>query len=549
MEVQLPMLVVLLALGKVQQAGGVDPLGMPALVLAAFALFVSGHAIAVASSRSTLLWRLGQPLFGVVAVALIALLAWSAPPAVTLIDLPAALLDATVIVWLGLRVQSFRRHRQAGIEAAQEWVMQTLRIGLIAFAAALVLAIIFAVPQAISGIILLPVYLLGGIVAGAVLRSIALQRVASQADQPLEQHPWTWLAGGIGVVCALAFFGGEMIVPQAFDGVVTPVFQALATGAQWLGNGIGAVFSWLGSVIDQLFSSGGSSTSTSTTSAPTTTPNTGTIAGFPTWFVALSVLLWVVFIGWLIRSWWRSRRPPTARRQIRVPRVLVVVLLAILLILLLSPLFLSLYGATSSLPPTSTTPHGATSPHFPIIWLLVMIGLVICALLVWLLWRSQPEQEATPLRFRLNLLAALRQLLARLRWRRVRSRVAFEQRYSVAGEQRDVMPLPVEVAATLVEGDDDVIRAAYRRMLASAARAGGAWARRPDETPAEYARRLHTLLAAQPDDPKRAEEADAALDTLTDAYRQARYGGQATDTTTRATIAGRLAHLLGVFRR
>ncbi|HKD74414.1 MAG TPA: hypothetical protein VKB76_02920, partial [Ktedonobacterales bacterium] len=347
MEVLPPLLLVLLALGKVQQVGDVDPLGTLALVLATFALFVAGHSIAATSARSRLMWRLGQPLFGVVAVAIVALLAVSAPPAITLIDIPPALLDATIIVWVGLRARSFLRYQQAGADAAQDWVLQTVRVGLIAFVAALVLAIIFDVPQALSGVVLLPAYLLGGIVASAVLRSVMLQQVATQDDQPSEQHPWTWVAGGIGVLCTLAFFGGGLLGTQLFAGVVTPVFQALATGAQWLRNGIVWLFTSLVSLFNGLFSPGSTSTRSTTSTSTPPPQHSSAPAGFPTWAVALSALLWVMFIVWLIVSWWRSRRPPTARRQIRIPRWLVITILAILLLILLAPLLLSASTSTS----------------------------------------------------------------------------------------------------------------------------------------------------------------------------------------------------------
>ena len=83
--------------------------------------------------------------------------------------------------------------------------------------------------------------------------------------------------------------------------------------------------------------------------------------------------------------------------------------------------------------------------------------------------------------------------------------------------------------ATLEYLDPNSMRARYRELLQELAWNGEELARRADETPSEYERRLLALLRKEPSvEPKTADmPADPVmLDELTSAYLQERYGGK-----------------------
>ncbi|HLJ80484.1 MAG TPA: DUF4129 domain-containing protein [Ktedonobacterales bacterium] len=170
-------------------------------------------------------------------------------------------------------------------------------------------------------------------------------------------------------------------------------------------------------------------------------------------------------------------------------------------------------------PPASTRPRAPTFtphtlPHAWLVagsWVLIALGLALLAVLLMLVlrrfqeWRQQPEYEEE--RETMDVAAALgrqlRGLLAGLRGR-----------HAVAGVELE--PLP--------EGS---VRLLYREMLEQASAAG--YARRPSETPDEYAQRLRTVTRQEmshltlPPGLPGPPDFDESLAALTDAYDPARY--------------------------
>jgi len=93
-------------------------------------------------------------------------------------------------------------------------------------------------------------------------------------------------------------------------------------------------------------------------------------------------------------------------------------------------------------------------------------------------------------------------------------------------------------------------RARYRELLQTIAESNERLARRPNETPAEYERRLRAQLphrAATAVDTEQQPSDAVILDTLTQSYARERYGGAQTDAVQRKYLSTWVPHLLKRF--
>lgn len=166
-------------------------------------------------------------------------------------------------------------------------------------------------------------------------------------------------------------------------------------------------------------------------------------------------------------------------------------------------------------PSTSINSHSPPFPYFAVIFLIAR--LVVLAILLVLLffviramlrrWRMAPDDESEE---------EIRESLSRQSILKLRRR-----------EQRQHQK--TEDFITLESLDPNSIRARYRELLQELAWNGGTLARRANETPSEYEKRLLALLKKEPSIEAKGEDkpADPAmLDELTSAYKQERYGGK-----------------------
>jgi hypothetical protein len=202
-------------------------------------------------------------------------------------------------------------------------------------------------------------------------------------------------------------------------------------------------------------------------------------------------------------------------------------LVANFILLLLSPLFhllsrffFPMIVPLQGIPVPKTTPSGGSQPPFPYFAVIFIIGrLVLLAILLAIFffviravlrrWRIVPDDESEE---------EIREKLSR------ESILKLLQRGQLQRQKADSL-------ATLESLDPNSMRTRYRELLQELAWSQEKLARRMDETPSEYEKRLLALLKNKPAIEAEANDmpSDAVmLDELTSAYVQERYGGKQT---------------------
>jgi hypothetical protein len=195
------------------------------------------------------------------------------------------------------------------------------------------------------------------------------------------------------------------------------------------------------------------------------------------------------------------------------------------ILLLLSPLFqlfskffFPMIPPSQGIPFPQTTPSSSHPPPLPYFAAIFLIGrLVLLAILLVILffvlrailrrWRMAPGDESEE---------EIRESLSRESILKTRRKE--ERQRQRTGDLTTLEPL-----------DPNSIRARYRELLQELAWNGEKLARRADETPSEYEKRLLTLLKKDSSVEAQADDMPtdpAMLDELTSAYLQERYGGK-----------------------
>ena len=188
------------------------------------------------------------------------------------------------------------------------------------------------------------------------------------------------------------------------------------------------------------------------------------------------------------------------------------------LIQLLSKFFFPMVPPSQGIPFPQTTPNGSHLPPLPYLAVIFLIArLVLLAILLVILffvirailrrWRMAPDDESEE---------EIRESLSRESILKTRRN---EQR-----QRQRTADLPA-----LEPLNPNSVRARYRELLQELASNGEKLARRADETPSEYEKRLLTLLKQDSSIESQGDDmpADPAmLDELTSAYLQERYGGK-----------------------
>jgi hypothetical protein len=185
---------------------------------------------------------------------------------------------------------------------------------------------------------------------------------------------------------------------------------------------------------------------------------------------------------------------------------------------LFSKFFLPMIAPSQGIPFPQTTPSNGHQPPLPSFAVIFLIGrLVLLAILLVILffvirailrrWRMAPDDESEE-----EICESLsRESILKTRRKEQRQR----QR---TGDLSTLEPL-----------NPNSIRARYRELLQELAWNGVKLARRADETPSEYEKRLLALLKKEPFTEAQGDDMPtdpAMLDELTSAYVQERYGGK-----------------------
>ena len=195
------------------------------------------------------------------------------------------------------------------------------------------------------------------------------------------------------------------------------------------------------------------------------------------------------------------------------------------ILLLLSPLFqlfskffFPMIPPSQGIPIPQPTPSGGHPPPPPYLAeILLIVRLVLLTILLVLLyfvirgilrrWRMAPDDESEE---------EIRESLSRESILKMRRKEQRQRRKT--GDLAALEPL-----------DPNSMRARYRELLQELAWNGEKLARRADETPSEYQKRLLTLLKKEPSVEAQGDDMPtdpAMLDELTSAYLQERYGGK-----------------------
>ena len=496
---------------------------------------------------------------------------------------------AAAFTWFLIRARQFATLSQRHADRSHRWLLTSFKWELAVIVTLLLLASILTLHTTFytTTLVALPLFIASGLLAISLTRMIALRsepafaQTNAQGGEPPQQWYRFFSVFGLVALCLI------VVIDLLF---LLGVFNLLAPLGATLAGGIGHLFSAFGSWLSHLNSppTNQPHTGQPTTQPGTTTTSPGSSSGAssspPTLNLNLSALvIGAIIIGLALAAlliWAFLRRvaqdgPAALRSALRWLMFALLALAGLLaLILLLSLIFVRsqssstahVFGIGIQLPfqlpswlsrflgvttqPTQTTqPGGTTTTHpgstshpptnTPLGWLLfalyALAALGILAAIVFLIVMAT---------------IAIRRYL---RWRRA-------QRAALA-----VTTANPSLASSPVVPTGDPARIYYRQLLQAAATVGGVYARRANETPVEYARRLQGLLAQpdaplalqqaaqgvrnQPPNPAEQAETNHALDDLTGAYRIARYRGDATDATRASTLRQRLSRLLAALRQ
>ncbi len=532
---------------------------------------------------------------------------------------------AGAFLYLYLRAISFVQQYMRQPERPHRWLLTSFKweLGVIAVVFLLAAPLMYRLTFYVTSLVALPLFIAGGLIAISLARMIALRTapafVETDANAGGAASPQRWyrFLSLFGLTALIGVLAIDLLYLTGVFNLLGPLGAAMAGG---IGHAFGAFGSWLSHLFPQSNSQphggqggqtpSGGTTTTGTTSAPAPSNSSAPLSIDPNVVLAIMIGLLVVVLGlvaiWLISFIRQLAREGLAAALRRLLRLLVFGLLALAALLLL----MLLYSAVISrlIPPSSVAHLGGASIPLPFqlpSWLVKLLGISVqpggsssgATPVGGTTTTTRPGTPKTPapphlpsintplnwLLFVLYALAALavlalviflvvvgvRALLQYLRWRRARK----ADTPATADADEDA-PAP---AAPM----GDLARYYYRQLLQAAAEVGGVYARRANETPTEYARRLGSLLAqpnaplalqqaaqgirgaqsvqtvqatpstnqSQPVDPTEIAETTRALDDLTSAYRVARYRGDATDAARGATLRQRLGRLLTALGR
>ena len=522
-------------------------------------------------------------------------------------------ISALCLTWLYIRAINFASVSARRNERTHQWLLSSFKWELVVFAGLLVLGagVVDKATYYTTSLIALPLFVVGGLVAVALARQATLARSRSYAVATAAPQVWyRWLG-----VFAVAAVGALILFEALFlSGALATILAAVAPLVNATGSALGHLFSALGaglkghpSQTPHTTPNQGGATTTQPQATPPSHPVSGgtiSIGGLLAIILAIGFEL-ALLVGVFLIALWRRRlagNPDAAPLR----RLLGIVMWVLLALAILLPLLVALLLISALTQPPGSITHTLSIPLPGGGSLVIQLPFSIPSFGIFGNGGTTPRGGATsgtstttptspsaahkqPTNNPLSILLLILEIIAAigilaavvalvvlavigvrmfLRWRRA----------------RHATNAPTPTAATAQAQPDmelrgDAARIYYRRLLQAAAAVGGEYARRPAETPREYAARLQPLLA-RPDAPAQLREAAApvglaapaaavsasgaqpgmvavgqptpfadeetrvALDELTSAYRVARYRGDPTDDDRAARLRPWLARLL-----